>query len=71
MTIAEALMITEEEKVCYNCKYFIQHYIYDKNNKKFSSCNNGHCVKLRTKNKKPKNKACEHFEQKKGEQVHV
>ncbi|MCI8628964.1 MAG: hypothetical protein HFE57_05600 [Firmicutes bacterium] len=63
MTTTERLMISKEKKVCVNCKYFIQHYIYDKRfNNDFSPCNDGHCVKPRLKNRKPKNKACEHFE---------
>ena len=72
MTIISRLFyIEEEEKVCCNCKHFVQHYTYNENSKAFIICNAGHCIKFRTRNKTPKHKACEHFEQKKGEQVNV
>lgn len=63
MTIAERWKISKEEKVCVNCKYFIQHYIYDERfHNDFLPCNAGHCVKPRVKDRKPGRKACERFE---------
>lgn len=66
MTIAEVakhFMISKEDKVCFNCKYFMQHYIYNKIfHNDFSPCNAGHCVKSRVKDRKPTQMACEHFE---------
>ncbi len=60
------LFIAEDEKVCYNCKHFRQHYIYEKHNKKLQACNAGHCVEPRVKNRKPDQKACKHFEWRNG-----
>lgn len=62
--MAERLLISEDEKVCCNCKYFWQHYIYNKHYECFQYCNAGHCVKPRVKDRKPNHKACEHFEKK-------
>ncbi len=64
MTMVERLLISEDEKVCCNCKYFWQHYIYNKHYECFQYCNAGHCVKPRVKDRKPNHKACEHFEKK-------
>ena len=63
-------LIADDEKVCCNCKHFWQHYIYDKNflgDYTYIACYAGHCVKPRVKNRKPKYKACEHFEWKNGD----
>lgn len=61
--IMKTYMISEKEEVCSNCKYFMQHYVYDKRFcKDFTPCNAGHCIKPRVKDRKPSHKACEHFE---------
>ena len=60
------ILVSKDEKVCCNCKYFWQHYVYSEFYKGYTTCNAGHCVKPRNKNRKPEQKACEHF-QKKGE----
>ena len=61
------ILVSKEEKVCYNCKHFWQHYIYNKRHNRFDFCNAGHCVKPRIKNRKPDQKACEYFKQRKEE----
>lgn len=69
MTMEEKLMISEDEKVCFNCKHFCQHYIYTTTYRGmgYSPCNAGHCVEARIKDRKPKHRACEHFEWKNGD----
>ena len=67
MTKTEKLMISKNDKVCYNCKHFWQHYIYSKNYNRFETCNAVHCTEPRPKNRKPNHKAYEHFEQRKEE----
>ena len=54
--------ICESERVCANCRYYYQHYIYDKEMYNgFSSCNCGHCSQKRLKRRKPSD-TCENFE---------
>ncbi len=64
--IETSIKIADYEKVCCNCKYFVQHYYYRERDNKFHICNAGHCVKPRIKDRKPDHKACEHFEWKNG-----
>ncbi len=67
--ITRTLFVAEDEKVCCNCKYFVQFYTlysYHQDNF-FTACNAGYCVQKRMKNRKPKQKVCEHFEQKNGD----
>ena len=66
----ENLMISKDEKVCFNCKHFIQHYIYTKFYDRYMDyvhCNDGHFTEPRLKGRKPTHKACEHFEWKNGD----
>ena len=46
--------------MCRNCKFFMQHYILDKEN--FKWINAGHCMKLKLRNKQAYAKICEHYE---------
>ena len=68
--VAERFMISKNDKVCFNCKYFVQHYIYTKfydSYMDYSPCGIGHCTTPRLKNRKPNHKVCEHFEWKNGD----
>lgn len=56
--------VLEEKRVCCDCKHFIQHYIlYGYSN--IMTCGCGHCIYPRLKHKKPNQKACEHFAERK------
>lgn len=48
-----------ENKTCENCKHFFQHYI--KFQGRYTTVYCGHCVYPGLKNRKPDNKACEHY----------
>ena len=50
-----------ENKTCENCKHFVQHYF--ELNKKYSTVHCGHCIHPRVKNRKPDEKACEHYKE--------
>ena len=45
MTMAERLLISEDEKVCCNCKYFEQHYVLNKELNKIFLCTAGYFIK--------------------------
>ena len=68
--LAKHFMISKEDKVCFNCKHFRQHYIYTKFYDRYmdyAPCGVGHCTTSRIKSRKPTQKACEHFEWKNGD----
>ncbi len=48
-----------DEKQCKDCRYYIQHYTFDKKRIVQVCC--GHCAYLRPKRKKPDAKACENY----------
>ena len=47
------------ENQCSNCKYYLQHYTFDKRHIFRVYC--GHCTLLRTSRKRPDTKACKSF----------
>lgn len=51
--------ISVQDRVCANCKHFVQHYI--RIGGQLGPCNAGHCTEKRHKNRKP-TQTCEGFE---------
>ncbi len=47
------------EQHCADCRYYLQHYTFDKH-KIFRVCC-GHCIYSRVRRKQPEAKACENF----------
>ena len=47
------------EKLCQNCKYFLQHFTLDE--RKIFRVYCGHCTFSRARQKRPDAKACENF----------
>ncbi len=47
------------EKECQNCKYYLQHYTFDK--RKIFRVQCGHCIFPRPRTKRPYTKACENY----------
>lgn len=46
--------------VCGTCKYYCQHYIRWKDEKRFSALDHGHCIYPRVKNRRP-DQTCPHW----------
>ena len=49
-----------EKQICKNCTHFQQHYTVSEDH--YSAAHCGHCNYLRMKHRKPRAKACEHFQ---------
>ncbi len=61
------LVIPDNAKLCCNCQYFCEYFVYDERHQIFSICDAGRCTKVKTRLKcrVVYQKACEWFEQKK------
>ncbi len=61
--IETSIRVADYEKVCCNCRYFEQHYVYVLNQEKnkLFLCNAGYCTKAHIRSKKAISKACERF----------
>lgn len=53
--------VNMDNKICENCKHFIQHYI--ELEEKYTTVFCGHCIYPRIKNRKPNEKACDHYKE--------
>lgn len=54
--------IDNEEMVCGNCKFYVQHYVWMEHEQRFRACNAGHCIEPRLKPRKPGTDGCVRFE---------
>lgn len=47
---------------CKDCRYFVPHYVLDKERKCFTKIDNGHCYRGRLKNRRGYDKGCDYYE---------
>lgn len=60
--ISKNVYVFNDKRVCANCEYFHQHYVYSKHGiSTYMACDTGHCCYPRFKYRRPLSKACEHF----------
>lgn len=62
------IKLYDDERICGNCGYYVQHYTFSGG---FQPCNSGYCTYPPVKTKKPGQDACRCFEWKGGPPVQM
>ncbi len=43
------IMVSNEEKICCNCQYFCEYFVYNERHQIFSPCDAGRCTRVKTR----------------------
>ncbi len=60
-------LVADDEKVCCNCKHFIQYHLFNAKTEEWQIYHEGLCLFTKHKHKKSTQAACKHFEQENGD----
>ena len=60
-------LVADDEKVCCNCKHFIQYYLFNARTEECQIYHEGLCLFTKHKHRKSTQAACKHFQQENGD----